>query len=102
MSDGFFGIFSTFVVLLVLLSETLSLYANLARSIIRRRNERSARQMTMNAMAASIANEIGQPLTAILTNAGTGLYCLTKTPPDLDEVRASSRTSLTTVNVRAG
>ena len=64
-----FGIAATFVVLLVLLSETLILYASLARSIMRQRNERNARQIAMDAMAASIAHEIRQPLAAMVINA---------------------------------
>ena len=60
-----FGIAATFIVLLVLLSETLVLYASLARSIMRQRNERHARQIAMDAMAASIAHEIRQPLASI-------------------------------------
>jgi signal transduction histidine kinase len=83
-----FGILSTFIVLLVLLSQTLALYANLARSIIRQRNDRNARQMIMDAMAASIAHEISQPLTAIAVNANSGLHLLTRTTPDVNEARA--------------
>ena len=80
-----FGIAATFVVLLVLLSETLVLYADLARSIIRERNERRARQIAMDAMAASIVHEIRQPLTAMVTNASAGLIWLKRTPPNLNE-----------------
>lgn len=84
-----FGIFSTFIVLLVLLSQTLTLYANLARSIIRQRNDRNARQMIMDAMAAAIAHEISQPLTAILVNAKSGLHFLSPTTLDVNEARTS-------------
>jgi signal transduction histidine kinase len=81
-----FGIVSTFVVLLALLSETLALYANLARSIIRQRNERHARQIAMDAMAASIVHEIKQPLSAIETSAGAGLRWLNRPTPELDKL----------------
>ena len=80
-----FGIAATFIVLLVLLSETLILYASLARSIARQRNERHARKIAMDAMAASIVHEINQPLGAMIINAGTGLSLLKSTPPDLNE-----------------
>jgi len=80
-----FGIAATFVVLLVLLSETLILYASLARSIARQRNERHARKIAMDAMAASIVHEINQPLGAMITNAEAGLSLLKSTPPDLNE-----------------
>ena len=84
-----FGIAATFVVLLVLLSETLVLYANLARSIMRQRNERHARQVAMDAMAASIAHEIRQPLASIVLNGKSALDCLTGATSDLDEARAA-------------
>ncbi len=86
-----FGIASTFVVLLVLLSETLILYASLAQSIIRQRNESRARQIAMDAMAASIAHEIRQPLAAIALNSETALFYVNGATPDLDEVRAALR-----------
>ena len=80
-----FGIAATFVVLLVLLSETLVLYASLARSIIRQRNERHAQKIAMDAMAASIVHEINQPLGAMIINAETGLSLLKSPAPDLNE-----------------
>ena len=86
-----FGIAATFVVLLVLLSETLILYANLARSIVRQRNERHARQIAMDAMAASIAHEIRQPLASIALNGETALHCLTGATSNLDEARDALR-----------
>jgi signal transduction histidine kinase len=86
-----FGIAATFVVLLVLLSETLVLYANLARSIMRQRSERQARQIAMDAMAASIAHEIRQPLASIALNGESALDCLTGATSNLDEVRDALR-----------
>lgn len=84
-----FGLVSTFVILLVLLSETLTLYANLAQSIIRRRGDRQARQISMDAMAASIVHEIRQPLSAIVTNADVGRAWLKKETPNLDEAHSA-------------
>jgi signal transduction histidine kinase len=86
-----FGIAATFVVLLVLLSETLILYASLAQSIMRQRNDRQARQIAMDAMAASIAHEIRQPLASIVLNGETALHCLTGATSDLDEARDALR-----------
>ena len=80
---------ASIVVLLVLLSETTALYANLARSVMRQRGAREARQIAMDAMAASIAHEVSQPLSAIVTNANAGLRWLTRATPDLNEARAS-------------
>ena len=76
-------------VLLVLLSETTMIYARLATAIIRQQREREARQVAMDAMAASIAHEVKQPLAAMVANADAGLRWLTKKTPDLDEVHAA-------------
>ena len=65
-----FQLGATFIVLLLLLSETTALYANMARAAIQRRGARQARQIAMDAMAASIGHEIRQPLTALLAMAG--------------------------------
>jgi signal transduction histidine kinase len=86
-----FGIAATFVVLLVLLFETLVLYANLARSIVRQRNERHARQIAMDAMAASIAHEIRQPLASIVLNGEAALLCLTGATSNLEVARDALR-----------
>jgi signal transduction histidine kinase len=82
---------ASIVVLLVLLSETTALYANLARSVMRQRGEREERQTAMDAMAASIAHEINQPLAAMVTNANAAVRWLTSATPDLDEARAALR-----------
>ena len=76
-------------VLLVLLSETTMIYARLATAIMRQQRERKARQVAMDAMAASIAHEVNQPLAAILANADAALGWLTRKTPDLDEVHAA-------------
>ena len=83
-----FGLIATLIVLLVLLSETTALYANLARSVMRRRGAREARLIAMDAMAASIAHEINQPLASMTTNANASLRWLTSATPDLDEAHA--------------
>jgi C4-dicarboxylate-specific signal transduction histidine kinase len=50
----------------------------------------SASRLTMMAqVAASIAHEIKQPLTAIVTNGSAASRWLAKKPPDLEEVQAS-------------
>jgi C4-dicarboxylate-specific signal transduction histidine kinase len=49
---------------------------------------RVTRLTTMGEMAASLAHEINQPLTAIVTGSNAGLRWLARTTPDLDEVRA--------------
>jgi signal transduction histidine kinase len=77
------------VVLIVLLSETTTLYAHLARTAIRQRAARNARQIAMDTMAASIAHEVNQPLGSIALNAEAALQYLARTPPNDDEVRAA-------------
>ena len=84
-----FTLAASIVVLIVLLSETTTLYANLARSVLRQRGAREARQVAMDAMAASIAHEIKQPLAAIALNGEAALLCVTAARPDLDEARAA-------------
>jgi signal transduction histidine kinase len=97
-----YGLIATIVVMVVLLSETTTLYADLARSVQRQRGARQARQVSMDAMAASIAHEISQPLGAIVTNANAGRRWLTKTPPNLDEALLALNRIATDGNRAAG
>jgi C4-dicarboxylate-specific signal transduction histidine kinase len=57
-------------------------------STARREMAAMVREATMRAMMASIAHELSQPLTAIVTNANAGLRWLGRPEPDVDEVRA--------------
>ena len=77
------------VVLLVLLSEITTLYSHLARTAMRQRSARQARQIAMDAMAASIAHEVNQPLGAIVLNTEAALVHLARTPLDDKQVRAA-------------
>ena len=52
-------------------------------------------------MAASMAHEIKQPLTAIVTAGSAGLRWLSKPTPELEEVRASSSSSSAKATGRA-
>jgi PAS domain S-box-containing protein len=49
------------------------------------------RHTTMGAMTASIAHELRQPLSALITNASAGLRWLNRAEPDLDEASAALR-----------
>ena len=82
-----YGLLSSFFVLLVLLSESTLLYARLAVSVAAHNREREARMMTMDALSASMAQEINQPLGAIVANSEAGLTVLEKSPLDLGELR---------------
>jgi PAS domain S-box-containing protein len=58
-----------------------------------RRNELAhlARVSLLAELSGSLAHELNQPLTAILSNAQAGVRFLARDPPDLDEVRESLR-----------
>ena len=61
-----------------------------AQAELRRSHEELARvnrQTTMAAMTASIAHEINQPLSAIVTNGSAALRWLARADPDHDEAR---------------
>ncbi len=75
-------------VLVVLLWETMMLYARLASAFILQRRERDNRLMSVNAATSAIAHEISQPLGAIMLNTSAALEYLKTTPPDFEEVRA--------------
>ncbi len=64
-----FSIVSATIVLLVLLSESLTLHAQLAISVLAQRREREGRRLSMDAMSAAIAHEFRQPLNTIVTSA---------------------------------
>jgi C4-dicarboxylate-specific signal transduction histidine kinase len=51
------------------------------------RREREARLMTGDAVAASIAHEVRQPLTAMVTTADAGLRFLDRSIPNLDKAK---------------
>jgi PAS domain S-box-containing protein len=53
-----------------------------------------ARVATLNAMTASIAHEISQPLSGILTNANTSLRMLAADPPNLTGVVEAARRTI--------
>jgi signal transduction histidine kinase len=84
-----FSLVTSIVVLGVLLAETSSLYARLARSNTMLERERDNKLMNVEAITGSIAHEVRQPLAAIAANGSAALRFLGRTPPDLDEVRAS-------------
>jgi signal transduction histidine kinase len=84
-----FSLAAAITVLIVLLSETTTLYAHLARSEARRRQAREMRQVAMDVMAASIAHEISQPLTALVANARAATKLLSMTNPDIEEISSA-------------
>jgi PAS domain S-box-containing protein len=61
-----------------------------------------ARVATLNAMTASIAHEVNQPLSGILTNANTGLRMLAAEPPNLAGVAETVRRTVRDANRASG
>jgi signal transduction histidine kinase len=82
-----FSLITSSLVLIVLLAETIRLYAQVVRTNAMLQRERDNKLMNMEAMTASIAHEVSQPLAAISTSAPAALNWLRRTPPDLEEVR---------------
>jgi signal transduction histidine kinase len=86
-----FGVLSGSFVLLVLLYEITMLYGQLFCAVLAQRREREARLMTGDAVAATIAHEIKQPISAMVTNASAGVRWLDRQMPDLDEAKIAFR-----------
>src|SRR5262249_10120698 len=53
-----------------------------------------ARVSSLGALAASIAHEVNQPLSGIITNASTSLRMLAADPPNLEGARATAQRTL--------
>ncbi|RDJ26922.1 GHKL domain-containing protein [Bosea caraganae] len=85
----FYGLTSASLVLLVLLSEATTVHARLARSVLAERRARQNRLTAMEALSASIAHEVNQPLASMVTNASAGLRWLERDQPHIDEAKAA-------------
>lgn len=72
-----------------MLYEITRLYAQLLRAVFAQRREREARLLTGDAVTATIAHEVKQPLSGMVTNADAGLRWLDRPTPDLDEAKAA-------------
>jgi signal transduction histidine kinase len=81
------GFISSSLVLIVLLYEITTLYARLLHAVHAQRREREARLITGDAVAATIAHEVKQPLAGMITRADAGLRFLNRGVPELDEAR---------------
>jgi len=84
-----FSIVSATLVVLVLISESLTLHAQLAISVLAQRREREGRRLSMDVMSGAIAHEFNQPLSAIMTSADAAVRWLDRTPPEVGEAQAS-------------
>jgi signal transduction histidine kinase len=75
------------LILFVLLFEITMIYARLIGAVRAQSRERGARLITGDAVAATIAHEIKQPLSAIITRAQTGLRWLDRPTPEFDKAK---------------
>ncbi len=85
------GLASASMVLTVLVSQTALLYARLADATARDRQDREARLTVMEALSASIAHEINQPLSSMVTNAYAALRWLERPEPHVPEAKEALR-----------
>jgi signal transduction histidine kinase len=95
------SLLSSGIVLVVLLYEITALYGGLLDAVLRQRREREARLMTGDAVAASIAHEIKQPLTAMITSADAGFRFLDRSTPNLERAKEALK-RIATDGHRAG
>jgi signal transduction histidine kinase len=101
----FYQLVTATAVMAVLLAEMTKLYMNVARSnallqqerlsleraVQAQRREREARLVTGDAVAATIAHEVKQPLAAMVTRSDTGFRWLDRRIPDLEKAKAEFR-----------
>jgi signal transduction histidine kinase len=79
---------SSSVVLTVLLHEIGTLYSRLSRAVNAQRREREARLLTGGTIAAMIAHEVKQPLSAMITRSETGFRWLDRSVPEIQKAKA--------------
>jgi signal transduction histidine kinase len=96
-----FATLSSSLVLIFLLYEITMLYGRLLRAILDQLRERDARLMTGDAVAAAMAHEFRQPLSAMITRADTGFRWLDRPIPDLDKAKVAFK-QITADGHRAG
>ena len=85
---------SSLVVMLALIAESNRLHARLALATAARKREREAQLMSMDALTAAIAHEVGQPLTGAVANSLAGLEWVTRPQPDLGKASQALQTAI--------
>jgi len=95
------GFLSSSFVLVVLLYEITTLYGRLLSAVRAQRREREARLVTGDAVAATIAHEVNQPLSGMITSADAGFRFLDRSRPDLEEAKEAFK-QIVTDGHRAG
>lgn len=86
-----YGLISASTVLIALLSEMTTLYTRLVRSTASERRIREDRLAATQALLALVAHEVNQPLTSMVTNAGTSLRWMDRQEPNWEEASAALR-----------
>jgi len=84
-----FSLVTSAVVLVALLAETTTLYARLAGSYLRLQRERNNKLINLEAMAATIAHEVRQPLAAMRLDSDAALTLLDTAPPNVEAARSA-------------
>lgn len=84
-----FVLIASSTLLIVLLTETIMLYARLVDGMAVLRRERSNRLMSLHAATSAMAHEIRQPLTVIEAEGSAAEIWLEQTPPKIAELKAS-------------
>jgi Membrane-associated sensor, integral membrane domain len=82
-SGRIFSVLVTTIVMILLLAQTFALNARLMRMTTMLQRERSNKLANLEAVVASIAHEVRQPLASIAVRGAVARRCLERTPPDL-------------------
>ena len=90
---------SNLILMLALIAESTRLYARLAKSMSAWNREREARLMSIDALAAAISHEVGQPLAGVLLHANSGLRWLSGERPNVERAIESMRTTIEAGNL---
>ena len=96
---GFYCLFlmmmtATLIVMIALVAESNRLYARLAISSAKSHRDRETQSMSMSAVAAAIAHEVGQPLAAARLNATAGVDWLHHKPRRYDKAESSMQATI--------
>ena len=81
-----FSVVVSTTVLIILLSETMRVYANLWYANQSLRRERESKLVNVEAAVVAIAHEVRQPLGSIANLGAAAQILLKRTPADLDEI----------------
>jgi len=85
--DRAFDFMASSLILFVLLYEVHTLYGRLLHAVLAQRREREARLITGEAVSATVAHEVRQPLAAMTTRAAAGYRWLDRPAPDIHEAK---------------